>query len=138
MYFVLPSIDTVVEIHEIVIDSYGGLKGIPHPEQIEAAIMRPQHFMDYDEECDIHLVAAIILESITTFHAFADGNKRTALISMLMTYRMNGLELDFTLHVNEKLEKLVLDIADSQKRQTIKQLRTRLKKLIDEFSKRTK
>jgi death-on-curing family protein len=100
--------------------------------------MRPQHFMDYDEECDIHLVAAIILESITTFHAFADGNKRTALISMLMTYRMNGLELDFTLHVNEKLEKLVLDIADSQKRQTIKQLRTRLKKLIDEFSKRTK
>jgi hypothetical protein len=32
MQFTLPTPDTVVEIHEIAIDTYGGLGGIPHPE----------------------------------------------------------------------------------------------------------
>jgi hypothetical protein len=48
---------------------------------------------------------------------------------------MNGLELDYTLYVNKKLEKLVLDVANHENRRTIKQLRATLKKLIDGFVK---
>lgn len=135
MQFSLPSFDTVVDIHEIVIDTYGGLKGFPHPELIHSAIMRPQSYMAYDDACDLHLVCSIILDSIATYHGFADGNKRTALITMLMTYRLNGTELDYGLHVNKKLENLVLDVADDEKTITIKQLRARLKRIIDGFTK---
>ncbi len=132
MEFRLPDYSTVIEIHTVVIDIYGGLKGVVHPELIKSALRRPEMYMSYDENCDIHLVAAIILESIARHHAFADGNKRTALLTMLMTYNNNKVDLSYDLHLNQKFEKLVLDVAT--KKLTIKQIRNRLQKLVEEFS----
>ena len=133
MEFNLPNLETVLDIHTIVIDLYGGLHGVPHPEYIEAALMRPQHYMLFTPDCDIHLVAAILLDSIARNHAFADGNKRTALITMLMIYNLNGYkQLRYDLHMNEKFEELVLDV--TRKKPTISLLRVRLKNLILEFS----
>lgn len=132
MEFKLPDFKTVIDIHEIVIEFYGGLGGIPHPNLIEAALHRPETYMNYDDHCDIHLVAALILESIARNHAFADGNKRTALLTMLMTYNNNKIRLSYGLHLNEKFEVLVLDVAT--KKLTIIQIRSRLQKLVEEFS----
>lgn len=131
MQFSLPSHETILEIHEIVIDMYGGLKGVPHPEYINSSIARPQNYMSYQKNCDIHLVAALILNSIATFHAFADGNKRTALISMLMTYRLNDIELGYDLHMNSKFENLVLRVA--HKKPSIASTRRSLVRLVKEF-----
>lgn len=132
MEFKLPSFETIVEIHSVVIDLYGGFDGFPHPKTIEGALARPKHYMSYEKECDIHLVAALILDSIARNHAFSDGNKRTALITMLMTYRLNGITLEYNLHMNEKFEELVLRVA--QKKPSIKETREKLQKLVEEFT----
>lgn len=133
MRFLVPSVETVFAIHEIVIETYGGLHGIPHPELVESALHRPESYIHYSEECDLYLVTAIILHSITRNHAFADGNKRTALITMLMTYNLNSKEqLEYSLHMNQKFEELVLYVANRNPQ--IRTLRTKVKKLIEEFS----
>lgn len=133
MQFQIPDYETILEIHKIVIENFGGLSGIPHPEYIESSLVRPQNYMAYDNHCDIHLVAALILDGIAKNHAFADGNKRTALIAMLMTYNLNNVnQLKYGLHMNVKFEKIVLYV--TEKKPPIKQLRTKLKKLIEEFS----
>lgn len=133
MEYKLPSYETILEIHEIVIDSYGGLSGIQHPQYIESALARPQNYMKYQKNCDIHLVAALLLNSIATYHAFSDGNKRTALISMIMAYRLNNINLEYDLHMNKKFERLVLKVAD--KKPSIQSTRRSLMRLIKEFEK---
>lgn len=133
MRFLIPSFDTVVEIHTIIIETYGGLPGIPHPELLDAALHRPENYTQFSKSYDIHLVAAIILDSIARNHAFADGNKRTALITTLMVYNLNSVsKLDYTLHMNDKFEELVLHV--TQKHPSIETTRMRLAELIEDFS----
>ena len=135
MQFSIPSFESILEIHKIVLEEHGGLEGVPHPELIESSIMRPQTYMAYDENCDIHLIAAIILHSLAGYHAFADGNKRTALVTMLMTYRLNGVRLEYSLYLNEKFEELVLKVAENKNKQSIEKIRKELIELVEEFSK---
>lgn len=129
MQFSLPPSDLIIEIHDLVIEYYGGRPGILHPQMLQSAVHRPNNYMDYDGNCDIHMVAALVLEAIATYHIFADGNKRTALITMLITYRMNGFNLDLDHIANDKLERLVLKVAGSD-RPTIRQLRYRLSRVV--------
>jgi len=133
MEFKLPSFETILGIHQLVIVGYGGLEGVPRPELIHSALARPQHHMAYSSECDIHLVAALILDGIARDHAFADGNKRTALLSMLMTYRLNAINLEYSLMMNKKFEALVLKVA--QDKPDITKLRTELSELVHTFTK---
>lgn len=133
MEFKIPDFETVLEIHEIILENYGGLKGVPNPHYIDMAIRRPQTHMAYDNKCDIHLVAALILDSIARYHAFADGNKRTALLTMLYTYNRNNVRLAYDLNFNKRFERLVLDVA--QKEIPVKKIRIRLKRLVNEFTK---
>jgi death on curing protein len=132
MEFKLPDFETVLEIHNVILELYGGLAGVPHPGYIEMAIHRPQTYMSYDRHCDLHLVAALILDSIARYHAFADGNKRTALLTMLFVYNRNNVKLSYSLHVNRRFEKLVLDVAE--KELPIKQIRLRLKRMVRDFA----
>lgn len=118
-----------------MVDDFGGLIGIPNPDYINKAINRPQSYMDYDDSCDIHLVASLILDSIARYHPFADGNKRTALISTIMTYRMNKMSMEYTLMTNIELEELVIDVASSKGTLTVRQVRSRLKKIVEKYSK---
>lgn len=134
MEFKLPDKLTVLEIHSIVIEGFGGLNGVPHSEYIDSTLGRPQHYMAYAKNCDIHLVAALILHGFTKNHAFADGNKRTALLTTLFTYNKNGVKLDYSLSLNKRFERLVLDIAQD-KVLDIKIIRQRLRILIHAFQK---
>jgi prophage maintenance system killer protein len=54
----------------------GGLSGIPNIGMVESAIARPYngHYQPIARK------AAALLQSISTNHGFADGNKRTAII----------------------------------------------------------
>lgn len=102
-----------------------------HEDRIHAAIARPQTYMDYDEECDIHLVCAILLDSLARGHAFTEGNKRTALLTMLIAYKVNGIELHFDWIMNEKYKDLVLWVV--QQKLHVKDIAPKLKELADEF-----
>ena len=78
------SIAEVEKIHDILIEKFGGLKGIRDHGILDSAINRPYQTFDgkdlYPDPVD---KAAAIFESIISNHPFVDGNKRTAYVLSL-------------------------------------------------------
>lgn len=84
----------VLNIHNILIDRFGGSKGIRDQGLLESAIHRPFATFDnqdlYPEPAD---KAAAILESILINHPFVDGNKRTAYVLMRLILLDHGFDI---------------------------------------------
>lgn len=84
----------VVEIaHHGQIQEHGGLPGIRDANALEAALARPQQKWTYDPDADLALLAASYAYGIATSHPFNDGNKRSALIAMVVFLDLNGYAL---------------------------------------------
>ena len=79
---------------------------------LEAAVLRPQQTVfGSDAYPDIHTKAAAMFHSLIRSHPFIDGNKRTAVLSMIVFYNLNG----YAIEVNqEELVALALDAAEGQ------------------------
>ena len=96
-------INEVEKIHDILIEKFGGGKGIRDKGLLESAINRPfQTFDGLDLYPDPVDKAAAIFESIITNHPFVDGNKRTAYVLMRLILKSNNL--DIRLGQNEKYD----------------------------------
>lgn len=99
----------VLNIHNILIDKFGGTKGIRDNGLLESAINRP--FATFDHK-DLYATpsekAAAILESILINHPFVDGNKRTGYVLMRIILLDNGLDV-----IAEQDEKYKLVISAS-------------------------
>jgi death on curing protein len=84
----------VLNIHNILIDKFGGSKGIRDKGSLESAINRP--FATFDNQ-DLYPTpsdkAAAILESVLINHPFVDGNKRTAYVLMRLILLDHGLDI---------------------------------------------
>ena len=82
-------------IHNILIDKFGGSKGIRDIGLLESALARP--FATFDNS-DLYPnaieKASAILESIVINHPFIDGNKRTAYTLMRLILLENGLDIE--------------------------------------------
>ena len=79
---------------------------------LEGAVLRPQQTaFGSDAYPDIHTKAAAMLQSLIRNHPFIDGNKRTAVLSMIVFYNLNGhaLEID-----QGQLVALAIDVAEGQ------------------------
>ena len=87
--------DEVIKLHELLIDDFGGTKGLRDKNALESAIHRP--FATFELQ-DLYPTpkekAAAIIESIIINHPFIDGNKRIGYVLM----RLILLENDFDIH----------------------------------------
>ena len=85
-----PTIEEVVEIHDIVVCEFGGSSGLRDPGALDSALMRPQlgYYDSLLEE------AAALMESLAMNHPFVDGNKRTAFFTTDAFLRRNGQFID--------------------------------------------
>jgi len=105
-------IEFVINIHEILIEKFGGVHGIRDKKALESAITRP--FMTFDQK-DLYPSpiekAAALLESIISNHPFLDGNKRIGYV--LMRYFLMENDLDVKATQTEKYE-FVIKIAQGQ------------------------
>ncbi len=81
-------------LHESILTVSKGRHGVKDAGVIHAAVNRPKTYLAYHEGCDIHTVCAVILESIARNHGFIDANKRTGLMSAILTYELNDITLD--------------------------------------------
>lgn len=87
----------VLNIHHILIDKFGGSKGVRNIGALESAINRPFATFDNQELYPTPAEkAAAILESILINHPFVDGNKRTAFVLMKLILLNNELDIDAT------------------------------------------
>jgi len=85
--------EDVEELQAIAIEKDGGLTGgLVKPDLLESALARPQNEYAYAGERDMFKLAAAYAEGIAQNHAFADANKRTALMATDIFLYQNGIE----------------------------------------------
>jgi death-on-curing protein len=86
-------LEIVVDFHAEQLALFGGADGIRDPGLLESALARPQNKFAYGET-DLAALAAAYGFGIARNHPFVDGNKRTALASMIVFLNLNRLDLD--------------------------------------------
>jgi len=87
---IYPTVAEAIEIHQLLIEEFGGLRRIRDQALLESAIFRPQsgYYNDLLEE------AAALMESLSNNQAFLDGNKRISFVLTDVMLRANGYFLD--------------------------------------------
>ena len=79
---------------------------------LEAAVLRPQQMIfGADAYPDIHTKAAALMHSLIRNHPFLDGNKRTAVLSVIVFYNLNGFAIDAA---QGEVVALAVDVAEGQ------------------------
>jgi death-on-curing protein len=86
-------IDTVLDFHAEQLALFGGADGLRDRGLLESALARPRNKFSYGER-GLAALAAAYGFGIARNHPFIDGNKRTALASMIVLLGLNGLDLD--------------------------------------------
>jgi len=84
-----PTIAEVINLHEQLIERFGGTPGIRDKGLLQSALARPQS----GYYSSLSLEAAALLQSLAQNHAFVDGNKRVAFALAAIFLRMNGFRL---------------------------------------------
>jgi death-on-curing protein len=88
------TLDDAVKIHSILIERFGGTKGVRDKNSLESALLRPYQTFDKKQ---LYLSpaqkAAAIIESIITNHSFLDGNKRFGYAAMRLTLLSDGMDI---------------------------------------------
>ncbi|MGK7389402.1 MAG: type II toxin-antitoxin system death-on-curing family toxin [Candidatus Cyclobacteriaceae bacterium M2_1C_046] len=106
------SIEEVLQIHNILIERFGGSKGVRDLELLDSSISRP--FNTFDQQ-DLYPTiidkAAAIIESIVKNHPFVDGNKRTGYTLMRLLLLTN--DVDIVASEDEKYD-FVISIASGK------------------------
>lgn len=85
------SVKDVLLLHQLAIDEFGGSHGLRDLGLLESAVMRSQASFDGgDLYKTIFDKAAALLHSLLMNHQFVDGNKRTAMFSVMTFLELNG------------------------------------------------
>lgn len=80
-------------MHADQIRQHGGNLGLRDQGLLESALVRAYNRWQYDPDADIQLLAAAYGFGLANNHAFIDGNKRIAFISMYVFLGLNGYSL---------------------------------------------
>lgn len=103
------SIEEALQIHSVLIDKFGGLKGLRDRKLLESALGRPyQTFNNKELYITPPEKAAALIESILINHPFLDGNKRFGYVAMRLT--LKNYKCDIYANANDKYD-FVISIA---------------------------
>jgi death on curing protein len=92
---VRPTVENVLFLHTVAIETFGGPEGVRDLESLHAAVARPwgssfgqdHFFTPFDK-------AAALAESLIRRHPFIDGNKRTAMYAAAYLLETFDYELE--------------------------------------------
>ena len=84
--------EVVLAVHDEQLATHGGLAGIRDRGAVKSALARPRNLAAYEACDDIARLAAAYAYGIARNHGFADGNKRTALVTADLFLMLNGYE----------------------------------------------
>lgn len=85
----------LIAIHDAQLAEHGGGSGIRDEALFDSALSRPLNLAVYGDH-DVASLAAAYGFGLSKNHAFVDGNKRIALISMQLFLEINGWRLTAT------------------------------------------
>lgn len=105
-------LDDVLSFHEYMEKTFVMDKGIHDMGLLESAVNTPfQTFSGQDLYPSILDKAARLCYGLAKNHPFRDGNKRSAVHSMLVFLYINGIELEYS---QLELEEMIIAVADSR------------------------
>lgn len=104
------SADLVLSIHHEILENEPGLKGYPDKGKLESALARIDHWKYYENTDNIFDIAALYAVAIAKAHAFPDGNKRTAMVTMLTFLDLQGVIIP----PNHGLDDTMVDVASGK------------------------
>ena len=103
------SISEILELHNRIISSTGGSRGIRDINALESALNQPRQTFDQEDLYpDIVAKAAALCFSLVMNHPFVDGNKRVGHAAMETFLILNGYEI--VCSVDEQ-ERVMLELA---------------------------
>lgn len=104
------SVQEALELHQMLIDQFGGSHGVRDLGLVESAVHRPQS--GYYET--LAMQAAALLHSFALSHAFVDGNKRMAFSAAAIFLSVNGYRLELSADDGEYfiVQKVINDKVD--------------------------
>jgi death-on-curing protein len=95
--------ETAIDLHNALIERFGGSKGLRDKGLLQSALYRPYATFDQNDLYPTPVEkAAAIFESIIINHPFIDGNKRIAF--MLLRLTLAEYDLDISATQDEKYE----------------------------------
>lgn len=103
------SLELIVEIHDNVIDISGGVNGVDIG-CLAGSLARVEQQVFYNNINDVFELACWYAVAIAKGRGFTDGNKRTALSTMLTFLDIQGI----TLVENSGLDDVMVSIVESQ------------------------
>ena len=100
--------EEILAIHAAIIDETGGSHGVREIELFRSIIEKWKMSFGGKELYEgVFVKAATYCESLTQYHVFIDGNKRTALATSARFLFINGYTLTAT---NKELERFILTV----------------------------
>jgi death-on-curing protein len=104
------SVNHIKQMHRLIISETGGSSGVRSEELLDSAVNLPfQTFDGVPLYKTVESKAAILGYSLIKNHPFIDGNKRTAMMTMLLFLELNGARRDCT---DEEIISIGLALAD--------------------------
>jgi death-on-curing protein len=80
-------------LHEESLAMFGGARGIRDEGLLDSALSRPVNLSLYEPDSDLATLAAAYGYGLAKNHAFIDGNKRAAFLSIGLFLSINGMRL---------------------------------------------
>jgi death-on-curing protein len=104
------NVDDIIALNKKIIAEYGGIYGLRERNLAEMCVDSVINNYYYKKP-DLIELSVIYAFSIVQNHPFLDGNKRTALMSMLIFLDLNGIETNFPA---KELEDNIVKIATKE------------------------
>ena len=109
---ILLTVDEIIGIHEKLVRATGGSNGLRDKGLLESAVYSADaSFGDVEMYPSVTEKAARLAYSLINNHAFVDGNKRIGVFVMLMTLKLNHINLTYS---QAELSDLGLDAASGK------------------------
>ena len=96
-----------------------------------STLKRPQTYIQYIDTFDTDTICAVLIDSLARYHGFRDGNKRTALMFTIYTYRFNGVHFTASLSMNSAFDDLVMRTVINKP--TVEEIESQLKQIRKHF-----
>ena len=107
-------LDDIVEIHDVMIEVYGGDHGIREPGRLDNIIGMPQYeYFGHPKYPKLFDKAAAYLFYLATSHCFIDGNKRTGFTAASVFLEVNSYDLRID---DEQVVEFMVYVSESNQR----------------------
>lgn len=108
-----PSVELIVDLHEqIVADGDDTESGIRSEDAIGSAVQYVSEGFFGEVPESVHEKAVHLMRLLVADHPFVDGNKRTALRTVVVFYAMNGHTFEYGDEIRTLLRRFATDEAE--------------------------